>query len=190
MLVILFWVTFNFLFFAFRASAVWHISEAAYAPKRSGCMEDASRRQVLGATVTGTALSLAGCSALDDDDAAPDMNGSEGTATIVVDIEARIAEREAEIRQQVEDDELSEEEAQAELQASQVEAIENAIEAVESHAADTDRLNVVTTNSQAGALLVDGDPAAIIETLDSADVAALVSAAQFEQLQEQAGSGD
>ena len=147
-------------------------------------MKDASRRQVLGATATGTALSLAGCSALDDDTPL-DTDGSEGSATIAVDIDERMAEREAEIQQQLEDEEISQEEAQTEFQAAQIDALEGAVEAVESHAADVDGLSVTETSSQAGALLVDGDPAAMIETLDNDDVGALVSAARFEQFQEQ-----
>ena len=147
-------------------------------------MNDPSRRRVLGAAATGTALSLAGCSALDDD-APLDTDGAGGTATVAVDIDERMAEREAEIQQQLQDEEISQEEAQAEFQAAQIEALEDAVEAVESYAADIDGLSVTETSTQAGALLVDGDPAAMIEALDNDDIGALVSAAQFEQFQEQ-----
>lgn len=156
-------------------------------------MDDPSRREVLGVTAAGTALSLAGCSALDDGDTdgtTPDTNGAEGAVTVAVDIEARMAEREAEIQQQLEDEEISQEEAQAEFETAQIEALEAAVAAVESYAADVDGLNVVDSNSQAGALLVDGDPAEIIETLDNDDVAGLVAAAQFEQLQQQPTEGE
>ena len=152
-------------------------------------MDETSRRQVLGATVTGATLSLAGCSALEDDDT-PTTDGSETSATIAVDIDERMAEREAEIQQQLEDEEISQEEAQAEFQAAQLEALENAVEAVESHVGDVDGLRVTGTSSQAGAILVDGDPAAMIEILENDDVSALVSAAQFEQIQDQSTEGE
>jgi len=86
-------------------------------------MTDTSRRQVIAATATGTTLSLAGCSALDDDET-PDTESSDSGVTIAVDIEERIAEREAEIQQQLEDEELSQEEAQAEFQTAQLEALQ------------------------------------------------------------------
>jgi len=149
-------------------------------------MTDASRRQVLAATATGTTLSLAGCSALDDD-GTPNTESLDDGVTIAVDIEERVAEREAAIQQQLEADEIDQEEAQAEFQAAQLEALENAVEAVESYVADVDGLSVTGTSSQAGAILVDGDPAAMIETLGNDDVSALVSAAQFEQIQESNG---
>ena len=148
-------------------------------------MKDASRRQVLGAAATGTALSIAGCSALDGDEPALDTDGAEGVATVAVDIDERMAEREAEIQQQLEDEEISQEEAQAEFQAAQIEALEDAVGSVESYAAETDGLDVVDSSDQVGALLVDGDPAAVIAALDNDDVGALVSAAQFQQFQEQ-----
>jgi len=160
-------------------------TEDPYLRSRSYSMKHASRRQVLGATATGTALSLAGCSALDDDEAVPDAEESDGTATVAVDIDDEMDEREAEIQQQLEDEEISQEEAQAEFQEAQVEALENAVAAVESYAANIDGLDVLETSDQAGALLVDGDPAAMIEALDTDDVGALVSAARFEQFREQ-----
>ena len=149
-------------------------------------MPDTSRRQMLAATATGTTLSLAGCSALDGGET-PDTDGADRGVTIAVDSEERIAERESEIQQQLEDEELSQEEAQAEFQAAQLEALETAVEAVESHVADIDGLTVSGTSTQAGAVLVDGDPAAMIETLENDDVSALVSAAQFEQLDDPDG---
>jgi len=149
-------------------------------------MTDTSRRQVIAATATGTTLSLAGCSALDDDET-PDTESSDSGVTIAVDIEERIAEREAEIQQQLEDEELSQEEAQAEFQTAQLEALENAVEAVESDVAGIDGLTVSGTSTQAGALLVEGEPAAMIETLENDAVSALVSAAQFEQIQDADG---
>lgn len=156
-------------------------------------MRDASRRQVLGAAATGTALSVAGCSALDDsgDDAiegnesVPQTDDSEGIAAVAVDIDQRIAEEQAEIQEQLENEEITQEEAQAALQAAEVDALEDAVAAVESYATDTDGFDVVDTIAQAGALLVDGDPAAAIDALNTDDVGALIPAAQFHQLQAQ-----
>lgn len=158
-------------------------------------MEHPSRRRVLEAAAAGTALSVAGCSALDDDAGgpeedpdveadgdgadAPELEG-EAAATIAVDIEARMAEIEAEINARVEEGEIDQEEAQAEFQEAQIEALEAATAAVEAYAQDVDGLSVVESNVQAGAMLVDGDAVAILDTLDEEDVAALVSAEQFE----------
>ncbi len=160
-------------------------------------MDHTSRRRVLEAAAAGTALSLAGCSALDDDETieeepdvesdgdgsgAPELEG-EAAATIAVDIESRMAEIEAEIDERIEEGEIDQEEAQAEFQEAQIEALEEATAAVESHAEGIDGLRVVESSVQAGAMLVDGDAAAILDTLDSEDVAALVSAEQFEAFQ-------
>ncbi|MWV64103.1 hypothetical protein GRS48_04585 [Halorubrum sp. JWXQ-INN 858] len=167
-------------------------------------MVETPRRRVLEVAATGTALSLAGCSALDGDEDAPtdggedapasgdgegddDTSGTtpsgEAAATVAVDIDDRMAEREADIQERLQDEEIDQEEAQAEFQEAQLEALEGATAAVEEHVVDIDGLAVADSSVQAGALLVDGDAAAVLETLELDDVAALVSAAEFEGLQ-------
>ncbi|SNR31028.1 hypothetical protein [Halorubrum vacuolatum] len=158
-------------------------------------MEDTSRRHVLAAAATGSAFSLAGCAALDNDDdevpedgpadaddgEVPEPEG-EAAATIAVDVEARMAEIEAEISERVEEGEIDQEEAQAELQEAQLEAVEEGVGAAESFVEGIDGVTTLDSNVQAGAILVDGDAAAILETLDGDDVAALLSAAEFDAL--------
>ncbi len=157
-------------------------------------MENPSRRRVLAATATGSALSLAGCAALDgdeedapedvepsadvDDEEVPEPEG-EAAATVAVDIEARMAEREAEINEQVEEGEIDEEEAQMAFQEAQLEALEEATEAIESVVEGLDGLAVLDSIVEAGAILVDGDAIAIVGMLDEDDVAALLSAEEF-----------
>jgi len=161
------------------------------------------RRRVLAAAATGTALSVAGCSTLDDGDAGDDADaldedpdsgeanatddadgdassGETAAATVAVDIEDRDGGGLGrDIEQRYENDTIDEEEARTELQEAQLAVLEETIADVEAYAADVDGLAVTDTAVRSGLVLVDGDATAIIDTLDSDDAAALLAADQF-----------
>ena len=162
-------------------------------------MVNPPRRRVLAAAATGSALSLAGCSALDDEaptadtDDADDADASddtdetdapdgEATAAVAVDIEERMQEAQADIQRRLEEGEIDEEEAQVELQETQLEVLEETIGEFEAHVADVDGLAVADTSVQTGLVLVDGEAAAIIDALDSETVTALIPADEFEAI--------
>lgn len=157
-------------------------------------MVNPPRRRVLAAAATGSALSLAGCSALDDDEPTADTDEAdapddtdeadapdgEAAATVAVDIDERMQEERADIQRRLEEEEIDEEEAQAELQETQLEVLEETIGEFEAHVADVDGLAVADTSVQTGLVLVEGDAAAMVDALDSEPVAALVPADAFE----------
>ncbi|MFW5917189.1 MAG: hypothetical protein ACOCRD_02130 [Halorubrum sp.] len=163
-------------------------------------MIEPPRRRVLAAAATGSTLSLAGCSSLGSDgtgsgDGAGQTEGSEsdgegetdetgsaastGSATAAVDIQADLQAVQTDVRERLQAGNITEEEAQAEIQEAQMELLEEAVSTVETHAADTDGLDVSRTNERAGAVLVSGDPGAVLGVLDTESVTALLSADDF-----------
>lgn len=152
------------------------------------------RRNVLAAAVTGSTLGLAGCGDLagsdgnvpeqTDDEGSGLSDDSEARATIALDVQEEIQEAQEEIGTRVQEGNLSREDAQAELRATQIEIISAAIEDVRTYVADVDGLTVENANRQAGAIFVTGPGAAILGTLKSELVNALLSATDFPVPQE------
>lgn len=166
-------------------------------------MVETPRRRLLAAAATGSALTIAGCSALeeggpdegdgdasgtddadadesDTDDSSADGAGGGAAATVAVDIDERMQERQAELQEQLEEGEIDQEEAQAELQAAQMEVLSETIDDLEAEAADVDGLTVADTNAEFGLALVEGDASAVLETLDLGYVAGLLAADEFQ----------
>jgi len=154
---------------------------------------DTPRRRVLAAAATGSTLGLAGCGDLAGSDGdAPgqtddgtdgggesDADGDRASATVALDVRSEIQAAQEEIGTRVEDGNLSQEEAQAELLDAQAEIVSAAVEDLESYAAGVDGLSVADANERAGAALVSGPAAGILGTLEADAVSALLSAADF-----------
>ncbi|OSP04987.1 hypothetical protein B9H04_09495 [Halorubrum ezzemoulense DSM 17463] len=155
---------------------------------------NASRRNVLAATVTGSTLGLAGCGDLagsdgnvteqTDAEEGGTENDNEASATIALDVQDEIQEAQEEIGTRVQEENLSREDAQVEFRDAQIEIISAAIEDVRTYAADAEGLTVQNTNEQVGAVLVSGPAAAVLGTLDADPVNSLLSASDFPAPQE------
>ena len=156
-----------------------------------------SRRRLLAVGSTGTTFALTGRLAADDDDVdadddtgeetgddAGDETESNGEATVAVAAnvdEEDFAELQEEIMAKVEEGEIDQVEAQADLEDAQLELIAESIDALEAHAEETDALTVTETEPELGLALVDGESAELIAALDLESVAALIPAAQFDE---------
>jgi hypothetical protein len=178
-----------------------------------GRMNDLSRRRLLTAGGSGTALTLAGCLSFGDDDANGDadppnsdesptmsQDGSgEFSATVVADvpeeeaqaIQEELQSRREEIRQQVQDGEIEQSEAQTQMQEAQASAqedrlalLEESVGSIQDHVGGVDDLAVTESAGDSGIVLVGGAARPILELLGRDRVAGLVSAAQFEELQQ------
>lgn len=124
----------------------------------------------------------------------------EGSIAVAADISDEAAsqlqqeaqQRQQEIRQQLEDGELNQtqaqeeyRQAQSEYENSQIELIADSVEAVETHIADTDGLEVKQATAEAGALLVDGGAEPIVGLLSLNTVAALLAGGEYSRLTQQ-----
>ena len=152
------------------------------------------RRNVLAAAVTGSTLGLAGCGDLagsdgnateqtDDEEGGAGEN-NEASATIALAIQEEIQAAQEEIGTRVQEENLTREDAQAEFRDAQLEIISAAIEDVRTYASDIEGLTVENTNEQSGAVLVSGPATAVLDTLDTDPVNALLSASDFPAPQE------
>ncbi|QAU14354.1 hypothetical protein EKH57_06875 [Halorubrum sp. BOL3-1] len=159
---------------------------------------------MLAAAATGSTLGLAGCGDLagSDGEAAgqtDDGNGSEtgdggetgsgfdgdgARATVALDVQAEIQAAREEIGTRVEEGNLSQEDAQSELLEAQREIVSAAVDDLESYAADVDGFGIDEANERAGAVLVSGPAAAVLDTLEADPVSALLSAGDFPAPQE------
>jgi len=147
------------------------------------------RRNVLAAAVTGSTFGLAGCGDLNepgdstteetDDEESEADDDSEARATIALDVQEEIQEAQEEIGTRVQEENLSREDAQAEFRDTQIEIISAAIDELRTYVADVEGLTVENANEQAAAVLVSGPAAAVLGTLDSDPVNALLSASDF-----------
>jgi hypothetical protein len=154
--------------------------------------DDTGRRQFLQLAGTGTAASLAGCSALSNHQGDGGEGGGEGgePATVALAVQPdqqSLQELQAEIQSQVQSGELDPQQAQAQFQRRRTELTRGAVDTFRNR---TGNVSVSVDNSVArfGVLLVSGDPAALIETLAFEEVSGLFPASTFEQAQAQAGT--
>ncbi|WP_244510237.1 hypothetical protein [Natronobacterium texcoconense] len=127
---------------------------------------------------TGVALALTGRTAADDE---PGDADDEYTVALSVGVDRdEFTELQTDIVERVEEEEIDEDEAQEELEEGQLELVEAAIEEVEIHLEETDDITVVDTAPELSLVLVDGEPAALIEALEIEEVVALVPEEQFD----------
>ena len=155
---------------------------------------DSGRRRFLELTTTGTALSLAGCSALEDQattgtDTAEGTSGEGQQQRVAVSTPAdrqQLQQRQREIQANVSSGNISRSEAQKRYQTAQRKLRSSAVESFRERAGSMSDLRIVDSLDQFGVLLVSGTPTALIETLSLAPVNALLPADTFQQAKAQA----
>ncbi|WP_241432950.1 hypothetical protein [Halorubrum tebenquichense] len=158
-------------------------------------MTDTPRRRVLAAAATGSTLGLAGCGDLggsDGDAAGQTDDGNDGTdggdgsgsgedasATVALDVQDEIQTAQEDIRTRVQEGNLSQEDARAELLDAQREIVSAAVDDLGSYAADVDGFGIDEANERAGLVLVSGPAAAVLDALEADPVSGLLSADDF-----------
>jgi hypothetical protein len=150
--------------------------------------DDTGRRRFLQLAGTGTAASLAGCSALSNHDGGGGESAEPTTVTLAVQPDQQSLQAlQSEIQSQVQAGELDPQQAQAEFQRRRAELTRNAVDVFRNRTGNVS-VSVDDTVTQFGVLLVSGDPAALIETLSFEEVSGLFPASTFEQARSQAGT--
>jgi hypothetical protein len=153
--------------------------------------DDTGRRRFLQLAGTGTAASMAGCSALSNhNDGGAGGDGTEpATVTLAVQPDQQsLQELQSEIQSQVQSGELDRMQAQREFQQRRAELTRNAVDAFRNRTGNVS-VSVDDTVAQFGVMRVSGEPAALIETLSFEEVSGLFPASAFEQARTQAGTG-
>lgn len=153
-----------------------------------------SRRTLLGAGSTALALSVAGCSVLEDD-SDNDADEEEWRVTFVADIDdsevraaqedARDTQEEAQAQLQegeIDEDEYQEilEEAQQSVQQLQQELLSASIADLESHAEDVTGLTIAESDPESGVALGEGDGDAIVAALELDSVQAILGESEYD----------
>ena len=157
---------------------------------------ESTRRRFMQLAGTGATVSLAGCNALQggDSDGANTGTGPQSQsaggepATVTVGVEpdqTQLRERQQEIQSELQAGNLTQSEAQAEYRTAQESLIEDAINSFEERATSDLGLTVDDSISQAGALLVTGPPAGLIDTLSVDSVTGLFPQTAFEEIRSQ-----
>lgn len=162
--------------------------------------EDHDRRRFLRLAGAGAAIALTGCSELTGDgdtDETPepppeveeaDVPDSAVTAFVEPDRE-ELQGLQADLQERIEDGEIDRMEAQQELQDRQLELVAEEVEVFEEYAAETDGLTVEESIAQAGAILIDGDPAVIQTALNDGEMDGLLPGKRFVEISQQATQG-
>lgn len=159
---------------------------------------DTGRRRFLELAGTGTALSLAGCSALQND-AASQTTAETGTETVsgsggerrevTVALRAdqqKLQQRQQEISSELRSGNISRTEAQQQFQAAQQELLSNAVSSFTARVESNEALTIVDSVDQFGVFLIEGPAAGLLDTLSFGAVNALLSASTFQQAKQQA----
>ncbi|MDS0300357.1 hypothetical protein NDI76_16545 [Halogeometricum sp. S1BR25-6] len=158
---------------------------------------ETDRRQFLELAGTGTALSLAGCSALQDDaaqqttttGAGESGDGSRRVAVTVQPDQQKLQQRRQEIQSELSSGNVSRSEAQQQYQTAQQELLTQAVDSFRQRADSTSNLSVVGAVEQFGIILIAGAPAALIDSLSFETVNALLPQETFQQAKSQAQQG-
>jgi hypothetical protein len=158
---------------------------------------ESTRRRFMQLAGTSATVSLAGCNALlggdgDGSDAGTgpqsQQTATADAATVTIAIEpnqAQLQERQQEIRSEFQAGNLTQSEAQAELRTAQESLVEDAIESFETRATADLGLSIDDSVSEAGALLVTGPPAGLIDTLSIESVTGVFPQATFDRIRSQ-----
>lgn len=158
---------------------------------------ETDRRRFLELAGTGTALSLAGCSALQDDAASQTTTtgtgeSSEGSRRVAATLQPdqqKLQQRQQEIQSELSSGNVSRSEAQQQYQTAQQELLTQAVESFRQRADSTSNLRVVGAVEQFGIVLVAGAPGALIDSLSFSMVNALLPQKTFQQAKAQAQQG-
>ena len=153
---------------------------------------DSGRRRFLELTGTGTVLSLAGCSALQNQEnggTTADSGASDGdrqrVAVSTPADQQKLRQRQQKIQSELSSGNISRSEAQKQYQTAQQELRSSAISSFRERAKSMQNLKVVDSIPQFGVLLVAGTPAALIQTLSFEPVNALLPKSTFQQAKTQ-----
>jgi hypothetical protein len=154
--------------------------------------DDTGRRRFLQLAGTGTAASMAGCSALSNHNGGgaggDDAESESATVTLAVQPDQQsLQELQSEIQSQVQSGELDRMQAQREFQQRRAELTRDAVDTFRNRTGNVS-VSVDDTVAQFGVMRVSGEPAALIETLSFEEVSGLFPASAFEQAQAQAGT--
>lgn len=158
---------------------------------------ESTRRRFMELAGASATVSLAGCNALQGGDGDGTNTGTgpqsqsadadSATVTVVVEPDqTQLQERQQEIQSELQAGNLTQSEAQAEYRTAQENLAEDAITSFEERATSDLGLTVDDSISEAGALLVTGPPAGLIDTLSIESVTGILSQATFEQIRSQA----
>jgi len=159
--------------------------------------DDTGRRRFMQLAGTGTALSMAGCSALSNHDSDADGGAGAGgdgeaeIATVTLGVqpdEAALQELQSNISSRVQSGELERMEAQQEFRTRRAELTSDAVDRFRNRSADLS-VSIDDTVDEFGVLLVTGEPAALLDSLGFDGVNGLFPAAVFEEARAQAGGG-
>jgi len=162
------------------------------------------RRQFLALASVSTA-GLAGCAALEgqeEGDGGPDADGPDASgpespelggdtrsvALIVQPNPTALQEAQTEVVTALEEDELTQEEAEAELAEQEQELIETAIADASARIDEVGAVHADTVEAE-GTLLVEGEAGSILDLLEQPSVSAVLEEERFEQAQQRAGGG-
>ena len=157
---------------------------------------ESTRRRFMELAGVSATVSLAGCNALQgissggtETGTGPQSqtaNADSATVTVVVEPDqTQLRERQQEIQSEIQAGNLTRSEAQAEYRTAQESLAEDAINSFEERATSDLGLTIDDSISQAGALLVTGPPAGLIDTLSVDSVTGLFPQATFEQIRSQ-----
>jgi len=157
---------------------------------------ESTRRRFMQLAGTTATVSLAGCNALQGgtSDGTETGTGPQSQtqtaepATVTVGVEPdqeQLRERQQEIQSELQAGNLTQSEAQAEYRTAQESLIEEAISTFEERATSDLGLTIDDSVSEAGALLITGPPAGLIDTLSVESVTGLFPQATFEQIRSQ-----
>jgi hypothetical protein len=152
--------------------------------------DDTGRRRFLQLAGTGTAASMAGCSALSNhnDGGAGGEETEPATVTIAVQPDQQsLQELQSEIQSQVQSGELDRMQAQQTFQRRRAELTRSAVDTFRNRTGNVS-VTVDDTVARFGVMRVSGDPAALIETLSFEEVSGLFPTSAFEQAQAQAST--
>lgn len=154
---------------------------------------ETDRRRFLELAGTGTALSLAGCSALQNDAASQTTTtgtgeGGDGSRRVAVTVQPdqqKLQKRRREIQSELSSGNVSRSEAQQQYQTAQQNLLTEAVESFRQRADSTENLRVVGAVEQFGIVLVAGAPTALIDSLSFDVVNALLPQKTFQQAKSQ-----
>lgn len=155
---------------------------------------DTGRRRFLELAGTGTAFSLAGCSALDGDaasqtttDPGTEAPGEDRRVTVAVRADQeKLQERQQEIASELRSGNITRSEAQQQFRTAQQDLLANAASSFTEHVESTATLTVVDAAESVGAFLVEAPASTLIDTLSVDAVSSLLPEATFEVAKEQA----
>ncbi|WP_247730271.1 hypothetical protein [Halovivax limisalsi] len=154
-------------------------------------MDDAlSRRRLVQVGATGTALTIAGCqfqqddgadgNETDDTDGEPTVDGSVTVAVVPYFDQAELQSTRQEIQQEVQSGNMTQQEAQSELQSAQDELVSTALDDLQSRLETETNLSVTDTSTKLGLALVAGDPTGLIASLELEAVSGIIPQSRFQ----------